>query len=483
MRHLRRFLLPALLLAFCVSAPALSAAPQRLAVSADGRNLVTADGRPFFYLADTAWALFQQLKREDVTLYLQDRADKGFTVIQAVAAVWRSLEHPNVSGDRVFVDGDTRRPNERFFAHVDFAIDEAEKRGLYVALVPIWGGYYLPPREGGPLPLSADGALEYGRFLGRRYGEKPVIFVIGGDYDPLPETLPVWRALAQGIRETAPHSLQTYHPTGRSTSATFLHHEGWLDFNMTQSGHKRLNDSHAFIAADYARTPAKPVIDAEPAYERINDGLQEVGTPGVTRVSDADVRRTLYHAVFAGAAGVTYGCAEIYSFYSPADPVETDANWTGVNKRGGRWGQSLRWQETLDEPGARQMQHLRRLIESRPPLLRRPDQAVLVRPQEGIADRVSVLRAEDGSYAMIYSASGQPFELDLRRLTGTELKAWWFDPRTGAATAADPVIRPFQRRPAPVLRTFTPPSSGTGHDWVLVLDDAGRGYPPPGSVR
>jgi hypothetical protein len=28
--------------------------------------------------------------------------------------------------------------------------------------------------------------------------------------------------------------------------------------------------------------------------------------------------------------------------------------------------------------------------------------------------------------------------------------------------------------------SFTPPSSGPGNDWVLVLDDAARNFPAPG---
>jgi hypothetical protein len=29
--------------------------------------------------------------------------------------------------------------------------------------------------------------------------------------------------------------------------------------------------------------------------------------------------------------------------------------------------------------------------------------------------------------------------------------------------------------------TFTPPTPGEALDWVLVLDDAAKGFPPPGS--
>ena len=53
-----------------------------LRVSDNRRFLVRGDGRPFFYLGDTAWALFQRLDLAESQRYLADRAAKGFTVIQ-----------------------------------------------------------------------------------------------------------------------------------------------------------------------------------------------------------------------------------------------------------------------------------------------------------------------------------------------------------------------------------------------------------------
>jgi len=67
--------------------------------------------------------------------------------------------------------------------------------------------------------------------------------------------------------------------------------------------------------------------------------------------------------------------------------------------------------------------------------------------------------------------------VDLTKLTGARIEAWWFDPRTGAAKA-------IGQWPREGMRTFTPPGTpGRGHDWVLVLDDAARRFPPPGEVR
>src|SRR5262249_41061615 len=56
-----------------------------IGVSPDHRFLTQPDGKPLFWLADTAWELFRRLDRGEADKYLKDRADKGFTVIQATA--------------------------------------------------------------------------------------------------------------------------------------------------------------------------------------------------------------------------------------------------------------------------------------------------------------------------------------------------------------------------------------------------------------
>ena len=87
-----------------------------LKVSDNRRFLVTADGAPFFYLGDTAWELFHRLNREDATLYLENRATKGFNVIQAaVLAELEGLTTPNPYGALPLHALDPERPNETYF--------------------------------------------------------------------------------------------------------------------------------------------------------------------------------------------------------------------------------------------------------------------------------------------------------------------------------------------------------------------------------
>src|SRR6188472_2788845 len=100
MRCSRTFARAALLLVALGLTDRLSAQTlPRLRVSENRRFLVTADGQPFFWLGDTAWELFHRQTREDAERYLRDRAERRFTVIQAVAlAEFDGLGTPNAYG-------------------------------------------------------------------------------------------------------------------------------------------------------------------------------------------------------------------------------------------------------------------------------------------------------------------------------------------------------------------------------------------------
>ncbi|RYZ80500.1 MAG: DUF4038 domain-containing protein, partial [Proteobacteria bacterium] len=73
----------------------------QLKISEDKHYFLTKDNKPFMWLGDTAWELFHRLNREQADKYLQDRAAKGFTVIQAVVlAELDGLNEPNAYGDK-----------------------------------------------------------------------------------------------------------------------------------------------------------------------------------------------------------------------------------------------------------------------------------------------------------------------------------------------------------------------------------------------
>lgn len=448
----------------------------RLHVHEEGRYLVSGDGRPFFYLGDTAWELFHRLNREEAADYLEDRAANGFTVIQAVAlAELDGLNTPNAYGHLPLIDHDPARPavregpNNDYWDHVDAVIDMAAERGLYVGLLPTWGDKWNKRWGTGPVVFTPENAAVFGEWIGRRYRDKPVIWILGGDRNIEDENhRAIIEAMAHGVRRgDGGRHLMTFHPQGGEGSSTWFHEADWLNFNFRQNGHQVNFKAFEGTRRDYDRMPVKPVIDGEPLYEDhpIAFNAQENG-----HSIAADVRRPLYWDLFSGACGHTYGHHSIWQFHD-------STRGGGVN------APLMTWREALRQPGGRQMQHGRALVESRPMLTRIPDDSMIV-PAENAPTavpgagrhRIVATRDRDGSYAMIYTPTGRAFTLRLDAMSGEELQSWWFDPRTGEATKAE-------RFPREAMRRITPPNPGEYLDWVLVLDDASKRYPAPGTRR
>jgi hypothetical protein len=449
-----------------------SAGAKQLRVSDNHRFLVTGDGEPFSYLGDTAWELFHRLNREEATRYLENRAQKGFTVIQAVAlAELDGLNDPNPYGYLPLIDNDPTRPAVRegpdndYWDHVDFIVNKAEQLGLVIGFLPTWGDKWNKKWGVGPEIFTPRNAETYGEWLGRRYRGRPIIWILGGDR-PVETDVQreILQAMARGLRrgDRGEH-LITFHPTGGSGSSKYFHDADWLDFNMRQNGHVAEYDRYASTRSDYDRVPVKPVMDGEPLYEDhpISFKPDQFGYSIA-----ADVRRPLYWDLFGGAFGHTYGDHSVWQMWQPGrDPVN---------------GPLMPWYEAIDQPGAGQMQYALRLLRSRPFLARIPDDTIIVEDRVKAAVRGAgrarfvATRDEAGSYAMVYAPVGRSFRVRMDKITGARVKVWWFNPRKGTAVLIGEYANSGERE-------FKPPEPGEHLDWVLILDDAAKEYPSPGS--
>lgn len=119
------------------------------------------------------------------------------------------------------------------------------------------------------------------------------------------------------------------------------------------------------------------------------------------------------------------------------------------------------------------MQHLRHLIESRPMLVRIPDQSLLAQDEGTGADHRQGTRGADGSYAFVYMPRGGQVAVRTDRLSGRGVRAHWFNPRDGSA-------EPIGEFNVSNAMKFTAPSEGQTDDWVFVLDDATMKFQVPG---
>ena len=464
-----------MLVALALSLGLAQAATPRLKVSENKRFLVTADGQPFFWLGDTTWELFHRLNREDAIKLFENRAALKFNVLQSVAiAELDGHTDPNAYGHLPFIDLDVTKPAVKdgpqndYWDHVDFIVREANKRGLYLGFLPTWGRFWHDTSQGRKLLFNVANAEVYGEWLGKRYKDAGLIWILGGDRGvDNEEQKEIIRTMAKGLRmgDGGAH-LMTFHPPGGNGSSTWFPDDDWLDFNMRQNGHvAEFTGRYDKTRKDYDRMPIKPVLDGEPIYEDhpVSFKAGELG-----HSISGDVRRPLYWNLFSGAFGHTYGHHSVWQMWSPGKgPINNPL---------------MSWSDAIHQPGAAQMQHGRALMESRPFLSRLPDDSVIVTDQ--VATSVpgagryhfAATRDESGSYAMVYVPVGRAFKVRMDKITGAKVKAWWFNPRDGKAKAVGEFPNAGERE-------FTPPDKGEMIDWVLVLDDATRNYPAPGSRK
>lgn len=459
---LRIFATSLLLLAMISNLPAQN---QSLKISADGRFITYSDGSPFFWLGDTGWLLFSKLSREDVVAYLDDRKKKGFNVIQIM--VLHALPEVNFYGDTACANNNPAMPictpnsdyqNPRaydYWDHCDYVIEEAEKRGIFVALVPSWGSIVKAKQ------LNTSNVEQYTQWLARRYKNRSnIIWVVGGDIRGNVQT-EVWETMGRTLKAEDPKHLVTFHPFGRTSSSQWFSKSEWLDFNMFQSGHRRYDqvekgdannskgeDNWRYVYEDLSVSPQRPTLDGEPSYEGIPQGLHDTLQ---ARWQACDLRRYAYWSVFAGGCGFTYGNNSVMQFYT---------------KGKGAYGAKVPWTVALNDSGAGQMQHLKHLMLSKGFMQRSADSSIISGTIGLRYDYLACTRGKNG--LMVYDYTGRPFQINGKKLGSKQLQYSWYDPRRGTYSPTTTINK------QDVLDFDPPGETRNGNDWVLVLEETGK---------
>jgi hypothetical protein len=441
-----------------------------LTVASNGRFIEHTDGTPFFWLGDTGWLLFSRLDRNEAATYLDDRKAKGFNVIQVMMV--HRLPCTNIFGrglpgleDIDWQTGPSMSHPDDYWSVIDEITGMAEERGLYLAMVPVWGTLVDEGR------LTVAGAAAYGAWLGHKFRDRPnIIWLNGGDVRG-DLKLDVWEALGSAIKEHDPNHIMTFHPFGRARSSEWFHESSWLDFNMFQSGHRRYDqmsleptggannddpetnakwkgeDNWRYVLEDLALEPTRPTIDGEPSYEGAPQGLHD-GTQPIWIAADA--RRYGYWSVFAGAFGHTYGNNAVMQMHKPQfEP--------------GAFSVTSTWDEAISDPGAGQMQHLRNLMLALDHGHGRHSPGILVGDPGKKYDRLIANTGPD--YAVVYAFTPRPVVVDLiKALPEVGLvSARWFYPATGKYSEIGSVPSTSDAR-------FNPErEKAAGNDIVLVL--------------
>ena len=442
--------------------PAIAGKPWdngKLQVSSNQRFLQFENGEPFFWMGETAWLMPERLNREEVSYYLKTCHEAGFNMvqIQVINGVPAYNAYGTPSHDK---QGKllTEIPYS-YWNHMDYIIDMAAQNDIYIGMVCIWGGLVKAGK------LNVEQAKTYGRFLANRYKDRPnIVWIIGGDIqgDIKHE---VWETLATTIKSIDKNHLMTYHPRGRYTSAHWWSQASWIDFHTFQSGHRRYGqrmgnkdypipdnteeNNWMYVDSTWAYKPMKPVLDDEPIYEEIPQGLHDADEPFWKA---CDVRRYAYWSVFAGSCGHTYGHNAIMQFYREGYPPAYHNKKT--------------WTEALHDPGFNQMKYLKYLMLSLPYFERIPDQSIVLDNGTNY-NRLAATRGTD--YLLVYNYTSRDMKIDLRKITGNKKNVWWMNTCTGQLTW-------LGKYDSKVL-TFRPHKKGTDiEDGVLIAIDASKDY-------
>lgn len=425
----------------------------QLSVSDNGKYFLK-DGRPFFWLGDTAWLLALKTSKKQADTYLRNRKELGFNVLQMVLLY--NLSSANTPGGMPY---GTRDPfSKEYWEFCDYIIDKAAELDMYMALVPAWG--YIVKKG----VVTEENAPQYAEFLAKRYKDKKnIIWLLGGDIrgSVHPE---IYDILGKTFKEYNPNRLISFHPFGRTSSALWFHNRDWLDFNVFQSGHRRYDQEHLgewddnaereeffaedcwkYVKRDGALSPTKPILDGEPSYEGILQGLHNKKEP---YWEACDVRRYAYWSVFEGGCGFTYGNNAIIQFYDP----ETEEGSYGVRES---------WQDAMHYEGSTQLKFLKELMLSVDFQNGAARDDLLLYKQKERYHRIATFAGDD--FVFCYTYMGDEFKLDLSDYKDKQMDAYWFNPQNGVYSYIQTLCGEDNITVRPTMRREK------SNDWVLVL--------------
>ncbi|GJM33914.1 MAG: hypothetical protein DHS20C18_29150 [Saprospiraceae bacterium] len=438
----------------------------KLEASPNGHTIQHKDGTPFLWIGDTGWGMFQQLTREEVNQYLDNRQKLGFTVIQSVAFWYphgggmkngphnaaNAYGHRPFSGEEtapntaepLLVEGGSPDAPNDYWDHVDYVIEEVKKRNMYLALLPCWGRAYITPQmAGAQKEFTEEEARTYGAFLGERYQQEPhILWVLGGDakaqikgkdkYNNYQDwdMRSVIRAMAEGIAQGATGQqpswdqahpawsevFMTYHPDGDAAdnSSKWFHEDAWLTANGVEVW-REVDLVYPMMLSEYQlKNPIKPSLFLEGSYE-FGSYRHECGW-----VTPVKVRRQIYHTFFAGGAGHTYGAGPIWA----------------MRGTGGDYNCDYTWKQALAFPAGINFARVVKTF-----LIKHlwsewiPDQKIVEGPAgEGESLKVAVA-LPSRQMALVYFSNNS--QAKIKNTMDKAAIAHWFDPRNGKEEQAD----------------------------------------------
>ena len=288
------------------------------------RHFQYQNGDPFYFLGDTAWALYtnnseEKHDRAAVLHYLNVRAKQGFNVIHSMLiseADWGN------DGGMPFTDLSAEAINPAYWQEVDTRLKYLTDRGMIAGLVLAWTDHGRS-KQSWQYFANEEACRRYARFIVARCSAYPVFFIVAGEWGLTKDDAAarrLYEAIGAEIKKQDPHGrMVAIHTDGRGPKHLKpFAGSAWNDFGDYMQTYDNLHGSIL-----YCRDVGKPVVNAEYAYYR-----REAEDGTVNKAHSADVaitRAATWDIVMAGGYIVTGFGTTYFGGYRCRGPFAVDA--------------------------------------------------------------------------------------------------------------------------------------------------------------
>jgi hypothetical protein len=264
--------------------------PATTFVTAQGQRILAPDGKPLFWIVDTAWQLCEKLTITEIDQYATVRKAQGFNCIMF-----------NASG-AWWVKAGVGRPE--LWNKLGDVLTLLEAKGMYAIPCVQWTEYNAagkPYLRFTPAECQAMATSVGTLFRDRR---NLLFWLVGGLDDYAACSVSTVRMIGTGFRSGDPNHLIAYHPRGKHLSTEAI--AAGPD-NQVPLYHSFQEMDARTIAAQLRTLDATglPFANVEPCYE---------GTWGQFSASAADVAAVAGVCASMRVSGMAYGHHSVWGF-------------------------------------------------------------------------------------------------------------------------------------------------------------------------
>ncbi|HOX55771.1 MAG TPA: DUF4038 domain-containing protein [Verrucomicrobiota bacterium] len=412
-------------------------------VAHDRRYLEHADGTPFFWLADTAWAGARAAELKDWQFYAQTRTRQRFTVAQwAVAPGSDARKQVAWTGfpERIGINPD-------FFQRLDAKLEVLSQAGILSAIVPL---LETQAPTDPSMVLPDDQAELLVRYVVARWGSEPVAWLLAFEGDATGKNVARWKKIGQAVFGDSVHAPVVLFPGQTQWALDEFRDQNWVDVFGYPSITDVTDDAFKWavtgpFASEWQKEPARPLIAFAPCE---NGTTPQAGK----RFAADDVRRAVYWSLLlAPPAGISYAAQGVADWDTTVEPTQDKIKGTDLPF----------WGKAMFMPAAKQMSHLAKYMNSIDFWRLRPQAgAIATQPGSESPRRfIAAASADPNTLSLVYVPEDRTLEMVLSALPAAPVVSW-FNPRSGENNAAVAVVGGSSCQ-------FPTPDAG---DWLLRLN-------------